>query len=942
MKKKHEYYKSLTYKMVNSQYETNRVSIDALPLDPLYINNSQWHLGFIGDIKFSINSSADNKAGIEKIWQDYQGDGVAIGIWDDGIQRTHWDLSSNYDASQQIVVSGTLNDGLPLTANDGHGTSVAGILVADDNERGGVGIAPDAKITAIRIFGGADDINNYWSRYLLTLDNLGLFEVTNHSYGALPSFYVYGDVAKFEAAAIWGRGGLGTVNVKSAGNNNIDGNGDALDASRFTVSVAALSYSTAANAAWYSSYGAHVLVSAPAASVTTDLIGLKKGYDGLLSGDYTNIFGGTSASGPVTAGVITLMLDANPGLGWRDVQNILAYSAIGVGSRYTAITTNENFSWKWNGATNWNGGGLHFSEDYGYGMVNAFNAVRMAEVWSILYPISAVSANEQVASTGTVIANKSIPDLSTLNFTFNVSGHVQLEHVALTISLTHANFTNLRMQLISPNGTSMSLYNGSSGNSSTSDSTFTYTFGAEGYRNEDSAGQWTLQIQDVVKMETGTLKTVAFSGYGSAASINSVYHYTSEVLQALSATGQSDRITLADTDGGVDWINASAMSDKLVMDLVSGHSSTVGETLFLTLDANTLIENAMGGDGNDQITGNEVNNLIYGLRGDDELWGGDGIDMAGFRGYFDEYTITELGDALTVSGPDGTDQLSEFEYLRFDNFDVEIDQLSTLLTDIAPPTLTISAPADNATDVAIGANLILTFSEVVKPGDGLISLYDANGLREQWSAAALTFTGQTVVINPAANLDKNKEYYVLVDSSAILDRAGNAFSGISANTTFNFKTENKLNLINGTSKNNSLIGTWDNDAISGLGGNDYLNGKLGMDVLTGGPGKDNFAFDTAFGQNNIDNITDFNVRDDSIYLENAIFTKLSKTGTLNRGFFAANSTGTANDSNDYVLFNTQTGELAYDPDGSGVALSQPFAVFTAWTGVLNYADFVVV
>jgi subtilisin family serine protease len=272
------------------------------PTDPLL--GSQWHLSMIGRLGFGSSAST---AGLERIWADYTGAGVNVGIWDDGVQRTHWDLDGNYDASLQVTISGTLNDGQPLTGNDGHGTSVAGLIAAESNGLGGVGVAFDADVTAIRIFGGADDINNNWPRYLQTLDYLGTFDVTNHSYGAYPDFQVYGDTAKFQAAAEAGRGGLGTINVKSAGNSNVDGNGEELDSSRFTVTVAALG--TNGNVASYSTYGSHVLVSAPAGSVTTDLLGNGPGYDGLLNGDYTDDFGGTSAAGPITVGVVTLMLD---------------------------------------------------------------------------------------------------------------------------------------------------------------------------------------------------------------------------------------------------------------------------------------------------------------------------------------------------------------------------------------------------------------------------------------------------------------------------------------------------------------------------------------------------------------------------------------------------------------------------------------------------------
>ncbi len=920
-----------------------------IPSDPLFASDVQWHLGYIGSFGFLLTKSAAATGGIEAVWADYQGDDIDVGIWDDGVQQTHWDLSANYDASKQVTVSGTLNDGQPLTSTDGHGTSVAGLIAADDNGRGGVGIAHDAQITAIRIFGGADDINSAWFRYLLTLDSLGQFDVTNHSYGGTPDFYKYGDVAKFETAAIAGRGGLGTVNLKSAGNSNIDGNGEALDASRFTVTVAAVGGNSTGNIASYSTYGAHVLVSAPAASVTADLLGSTAGYNGLLSDDYTNGFGGTSAASPVTAGVVTLMLDANPELGWRDVQNILAYSAVGVGSLYSGVTANENFAWKWNGTGNWNGGGLHFSEDYGYGMVNAFNAVRMAEVWGILHAQPATSANEERASTGTLQAEQPITDLGTSSYRFTVAQDIALEHVALTVSLTHTYFTDLRIRLISPDGTVMTLYDGSTGNSSTSDGTFTYTFGAEGFRGERSAGEWVLQIQDAYLYDTGTLKSVAFTGYGAVAESHSVYHYTNEILQAVQLPGQSGRAMLADTDGGTDWIDAAAMSADLVLMLAAGSTSMAGGMAFMTIAAETLIENAIAGDGGDRIEGNDVANVIYGMRGDDvlygmagddRLFGGAGFDVAVFRGMYADYQITAANGFTTVVGPDGTDIQSGFEILRFDDGDYADPSAGLPPSDQVAPTLASTSPGDNAAGVLSGANIVLTFSEAVKAGSGAISLFASNGvLFQRFDAGELLYSGNTVTIDPSASLAKDASYYVKVDSGAIRDLAGNAFAGISDTTTLNFSTEVSVTVINGTFGNDRLNGGSGSDQLQGFGGSDILNGRLGADILNGGSGKDYFVFDTALGGGNIDIIQDYSIRDDTIRIENAIFTKLTKTGTLSSSYFRANSGGVALDSNDYILFDTATGKVYYDADGNGAAGAVHFMTLAGITGGMTAAEF---
>jgi len=493
------------------------------PTDPLYAQ--QWHFGLLGRLGFG---TAADTTGIERIWASYTGAGIRVGIWDDGIESSHWDLSANYDPSRHVSVGGSLNDGQPVSASYAHGTSVAGLIAADNNGLGGVGGAFDASLTGVRIFGGSDDINLAWARYLSTLDALSNFDVTNHSYGGFPDWVATADVNKFRLASVQGRGGLGTVNVKSAGNDNVDGNGDALDASRFTVTVAAVD--STGQVASYSTYGAHILLAAPAGSVTTDRLGTSAGYNGLSGGDYTNLFGGTSAASPLTASVVALMLDAAPGLGWRDVQDILARSAMGTGSLHTGNFTSENGRWQWNGDGHWNGGGLHFSVDYGFGLLNAFSAVRMAEVWQQFAPVAATSLNELQAAAGPLDVRLALPDLAVTDYSFTVSDSLVLEHVDLTISLTHQYFTDLRINLISPSGTDLVLYDGSTGTSALADFGLSYMLGAEGFRGEDSAGQWTLRIRDARAQDSGTLDAVHFAGYGAARNTSDVYHYTDEVL----------------------------------------------------------------------------------------------------------------------------------------------------------------------------------------------------------------------------------------------------------------------------------------------------------------------------------------------------------------------------------------------------------------------------
>ena len=179
-----------------------------------------------------------------------------------------------------------------------------------------------------------------------------------------------------------GRGGLGMTIVKSAGNSRsdlYDVNADDWTNDTRQVVVAAVDQNGFVSS--YSSYGSAILVSAfgtPGQVVTTDRVG-GAGYG---TGDFTFGFNGTSAATPMVSGIASLMYEANAGLGWRDVQSILASSARHVGSAVGGgIAGSEKYNWNFNAAGTWNGGGQHFSNDYGYGLVDALAAVRLAETW---------------------------------------------------------------------------------------------------------------------------------------------------------------------------------------------------------------------------------------------------------------------------------------------------------------------------------------------------------------------------------------------------------------------------------------------------------------------------------------------------------------------------------------------------------------------------------
>ncbi|MGF1569518.1 MAG: choice-of-anchor L domain-containing protein [Nodosilinea sp.] len=113
--------------------------------------------------------------------------------------------------------------------------------------------------------------------------------------------------------------------------------------------------------------------------------------------------------------------------------------------------------------------------------------------------------------------------------------------------------------------------------------------------------------------------------------------------------------------------------------------------------------------------------------------------------------------------------------------------------DTIPPTISTLSPADNATEVAIGSNIVLTFSEMVQKGTGNITIF--NGADDSVFATIavtsgiVTVSGNTVTINPTSDLVNGRAYYIQIAATAITDTSGNAFAGISNKTSFNFTTE---------------------------------------------------------------------------------------------------------------------------------------------------------
>ncbi|MCI0555559.1 MAG: S8 family serine peptidase, partial [Anaerolineae bacterium] len=291
-----------------------------------------------------------------------------------------------------------------------------------------------------------------------------------------------------------GRNGLGTIFVWAGGNGlgKLDNqNYDGYVNSIYTVSVGAVTHTGTQSS--YSERGACMLVCAPSSSpgiTTTDIVG----PGGYTSGDYTSTFGGTSSASPAATGAIALILEANPNLGWRDVQEILVQSA----------RKNQP------GDTGWfnNGAGFHFNHKFGFGLIDTQAAVALGSTWVNLEP----QTSQALSQTGLGV---SIPDNNPtgVSRTFDFSSSaIRLEHVTVTANISHTSRGNLEITLTSPSGTASRL---AEKHNDTGDNYSNWTFMSVANWGESSTGTWTLKVADLTAGTTGTLNSLTLNLYGT-------------------------------------------------------------------------------------------------------------------------------------------------------------------------------------------------------------------------------------------------------------------------------------------------------------------------------------------------------------------------------------------------------------------------------------------
>ena len=409
--------------------------------DPLF--DQQWNLNNTG----LVSPDATFDHGFVQAWEELTGAGVVISIVDEGVELDHPDLARDVvlEASYDFVANDATPE--PSHAFASHGTAVAGIAAANGgNSIGIAGAAPGASLAAIKLpfSEQTDQLESQAVRY-----GSDAVDIYNHSWGPNDNGIAEGPgplfVAAIEQSIRDGRDGLGSIHVWAAGNGRLaqdDVNLDGYANLRYTIATAAID--TAGQQTSYSEPGAAVFISAMSGSrgdnvVSTDLVG-DRGLnafadatdgDSLADLNYTSNFGGTSAAAPVVSGAVALMLEANPNLTWRDVQHILAQTAI--------QNDAQDSQWHVNAA------GYHVNDKYGFGALDAEAAVKLASTWTNVGP-------ERRASGELSVPRVIVDDLE-VKIPVKISQRLDVEWVEVTLDAQHSRRGDLEVVLTSPSGT---------------------------------------------------------------------------------------------------------------------------------------------------------------------------------------------------------------------------------------------------------------------------------------------------------------------------------------------------------------------------------------------------------------------------------------------------------------------------------------------------------
>ena len=344
----------------------------------------QWHLAAT-----EVNGGqVDAHANVVEAWATARGQGITICVIDDGVDIDHEEFASDGKIVAPQALSAPRGDDPRPGHGDNHGTACAGVACGDGNV-GASGVAPEARLMPVRLQSGLGSQDEA-DAFVWAAENGA--DVISCSWGPVdgqwwnPDDPTHQQVVPLpdstrlalEFALTQGRGGKGCVITWAAGNGNESVDNDGYASHEQVIAVAASSDRNARSV--YSDFGDAIWCSFPSSNFpedeggeepltpgiwTTDRTG-HSGYNpgsltqGDASGNYTNSFGGTSSACPGVAGVVALMLSANPSLTPAQVKDIIRGGCDQIDAGDGEYDENGH------------------SRNYGYGRVNAATVVQAA------------------------------------------------------------------------------------------------------------------------------------------------------------------------------------------------------------------------------------------------------------------------------------------------------------------------------------------------------------------------------------------------------------------------------------------------------------------------------------------------------------------------------------------------------------------------------------
>ncbi|MGC9323950.1 MAG: S8 family serine peptidase [Desulfomonilia bacterium] len=496
----------------------------AVPNDPLFPN--QWHLLNSGQ----GGGTPGEDVNVTGVWDTFRGSAdEVIAIVDDGLEILHEDLAPN--VREDLCWDYLGHDDDP-TAGD-HGTCCSGVAAGRGfNGLGITGAAPNASLAGHRIlssFGIPDsDIADAETR------SNHIIDIYSNSWGPEDGGHILEPIGSvildsIETGVATGRGGLGTIYLWAGGNGGDEDNSnyDGFSNSRYTIAVAATT--NFGSRSTYSEKGANILVNAPSNGGTRQITTTdRSGSAGYESGNYTSGFGGTSSATPLVAGIIALMLQANPDLTWRDVQHVLIETA-----------------WQNDpGHADWtvNGAGYPVNHFYGFGRVDAAAAVTAALSW--------VSADPETSLQQSSSPMIPIPDDNStgVSDTITFSQDMLVESVEVIFSASnHGFWPDLEVSLTSPDGTVSILSESHDPDSYGLSGRYeNWSFCSVRHFGEHAQGTWTLRVRDLVSGDSGTFQSWTLKLYGTSIPVDTASPVISGIT--VEATGDTDALITWTTD----------------------------------------------------------------------------------------------------------------------------------------------------------------------------------------------------------------------------------------------------------------------------------------------------------------------------------------------------------------------------------------------------------